>query len=426
MSFPARHSSPPKRPKLSLQIKTPAAPQTLGKSATALKADINPSSPTAFNTLSNAYATAIENASPQILQPACFDPKAPGNIRPMPSRLQTSMTPKNEYVHPSQRTQTPGPFSISYPDTPSSAHPDSTPNLSLITAMDSAKGTPTITFTPPQSAGAIDNSSSNLAPYTHPKSLHSILRNSPLPPRSAVTPATPTTSSRLALRRANAAKSKKVGYNNPLTQTITTNKYIKSHIDLLAEDSPHSASEGDHEGGLTVLDTTMRYTGDETRDGGQTPGPFEEMRRRMAESGLETPKGKAGRRKRDKDRKRKWRWTIGVGDGEGEGEDEDVQVTPKTAVERTPITCIWRGGEDSVSPGDNVEGDADLVMSESAEEEPLTQIHEQTVSEMVGEGDEIRYEQERRGHSVELVLTDSDSSSGGEECCSRPGTSHSL
>ncbi|PQE10549.1 hypothetical protein CJF31_00009326 [Rutstroemia sp. NJR-2017a BVV2] len=456
MSFPARHSSPPKRPKLSLQIKNPAAPQTLGKSATALKADINPSSPTAFNTLSNAYAIAIENASPQILQPACFDPKAPGNIRPMPSRLQTSMTAKNEYLHPSQRTQTPSPFSISYPDTPSSAHPDSTPNLSLITAMDSAKGTPTITFTPPQSAGAIDKpgifnfashiptnssprtarrrltSSSSLAPYTHPKSLHSILRNSPLPPRSAVTPATPTTSSRLALRRANAAKSKKVGYNNPLTQTITTNKYIKSHIDLLAEDSPHSASEPDAEGGLTVLDTTMRYTGDETRDGGQTPGPFEEMRRRMAESGLETPKGagKAGRRRRDKDRKRKWRWTIGVGDGEGEGEDEDVQVTPKTAVERTPITCIWRGGDASPSSGDNAEGDADLVMGEAVDDaegsEPLIDDHEQTVSEMVGEGNEHRYEQERRGHSVELVLTDSESSSGGEECCSRPGTSHSL
>jgi hypothetical protein len=228
------------------------------------------------------------------------------------------------------------------------------------------------------------------------------------------------------LRRANAAKSKKVGYNNPLTQTITTNKYIKSHIDLLAEDSPHSASEGDHEGGLTVLDTTMRYTGDETRDGGQTPGPFEEMRRRMAESGLETPKGKAGRRKRDKDRKRKWRWTIGVGDGDGEGEEDDVQVTPKTAVERTPITCIWRGGDASPSAGNNAEGDADLVMSEAVEEELLTQDHEQTVSEIVEEGSELRYEQERRGHSVELVLTDSDSSSGGEECCSRPGTSHSL
>jgi hypothetical protein len=171
----------------------------------------------------------------------------------------------------------------------------------------------------------------------------------------------------------------------------------------------------------------MRYTGDETRDGGQTPGPFEEMRRRMAESGLETPKGaevgKAGRRRRDKDKKRKWRWTIGVGDGEGEGEDEDAQITPKTAVERTPITSIWRGGEGS--PGDIV--DADLVMSEAVDAErplPLTQDHEQMGSEMAV--DELQYEQARRGHSVELVLTDSDSSSGGEECCSRPGTSHSL
>jgi hypothetical protein len=40
-----------------------------------------------------------------------------------------------------------------------------------------------------------------------------------------------------------AKANKKVGYNDPLEQTITTNKYVKSHIDLLAEDSPFSAEQ---------------------------------------------------------------------------------------------------------------------------------------------------------------------------------------
>src|ERR1700759_4325606 len=81
-----RSSSPPKRPRLSLQIKTPAIPQTLGKSTTALKGDIDPTSPTAFNTLSNAYAAAIENASPRTAKPKLLDTK----LKPTSLRLETS------------------------------------------------------------------------------------------------------------------------------------------------------------------------------------------------------------------------------------------------------------------------------------------------------------------------------------------------
>ncbi|RAL61525.1 hypothetical protein DID88_009564 [Monilinia fructigena] len=349
MSFPPRHSSPPKRPKLSLQIKTISTPQTLGKSATALKSDINPSSPTAFNTLSNAYATAIESNLPQMQRPTSSEPKPYLRIQPVPSRLQTSQLQTNisaedGYVHPSERIATPGPFAISYPETPSSVHPDLDPTSAH------PKDTPAFTFTPPLSSGTSDrkmyafssqasNSASprsmrRLTPYTHPKSLHSILRNSPLPPPSSIAPATPKTASRLATRLANKG-TKKVEYDDPLTQTITTNKYVKSHIELLSEDSPHSATDPEL-AILDTLDTTMQYTGDETRDGGQTPGPFEEMRRRMAESDLETP---GSRKRKRKDKKRKWRWTI------GDGEDSDAQVTPTTALERTPITSIWRGDE---------------------------------------------------------------------------------
>jgi hypothetical protein len=98
---------------------------------------------------------------------------------------------------------------------------------------------------------------------------------------------------------------------------------------------------------LETLDTTMAYTGDETRDGGQTPGPFEEMRRRMADSGLETP---ATRKRKRKEKKRKWEWTLGA-EAEAPDEEERSYVaahaagrTPLTAIkiEDTPITAIRR------------------------------------------------------------------------------------
>lgn len=128
-----------------------------------------------------------------------------------------------------------------------------------------------------------------------------------------------------------------MGYNDPLTQTITTNKYVKSHIELLAEDSPFSATVPEAES----LDSALAHAND-TRDGGQTPGPFEEMRRRMAESDLETP---GARKRRRKEKKRKWEWTITNTETEG----VETEKTPVTAVNiaDTPITTTPR--EASVS-----------------------------------------------------------------------------
>ena len=85
----------------------------------------------------------------------------------------------------------------------------------------------------------------------------------------------------------------------------------------------------------------MAYTGDETKDGGQTPGPFEEMRRRMADSGLETP---ATRKRKRKERKRKWEWTLGPERDEENAAMNGVR-TPLTAlqIQDTPITAIRRG-----------------------------------------------------------------------------------
>lgn len=171
---------------------------------------------------------------------------------------------------------------------------------------------------------------------------------------------------------------KKVGYNDPLEQTIITNKYVKSHIDLLSEDSPSSATDPDLPG---AFDAVMQYTGDETRDGGQTPGPFEEMRRRMAESALETP---AARRRKRKDKKRKWRWTIG---GE-EGEDPEDEMT--TAVQSTPITTVYVGAKDEIStalPPDMDEemdeqlgDDRDALRSEETTDEDMSDEDRQPLS----------------------------------------------
>lgn len=169
------------------------------------------------------------------------------------------------------------------------------------------------------------------------------------------------------MRLANRA-AKKVGYNDPLTQTITTNKYVKSHIDLLAEDSPYSATDPEGEK-LESLDLAMAYTGDETRDGGQTPGPFEEMRRRMAESGLETP---ATKKRKRKEKKRKWEWTISSVEGETEDQMEPVGRTPLTALQlqRTPITAIRRAvsvSEDSASEVSEAEERYEQSASEDSE-----------------------------------------------------------
>ncbi|EOO00430.1 putative glucan 4-alpha-glucosidase-like protein [Phaeoacremonium minimum UCRPA7] len=136
---------------------------------------------------------------------------------------------------------------------------------------------------------------------------------------------------------------RRVGYNSPLTQTIITNKYTKSHIDLLVEEvSPYTTPVTDEQAGK-VLDLTMAYTGDETRDGGQTPGPFEEMRRRMAGLATSTPVSPSGgirkRKKKDKDKKRRWVWTIGQ-----EEDDEDIggalaaiRAAARASASNTPV-----------------------------------------------------------------------------------------
>lgn len=128
-----------------------------------------------------------------------------------------------------------------------------------------------------------------------------------------------------------------MAYNSPLEQTITTQTYVKSHVDLLSDDASPFSPYNQAEDPENVLDQTMSYTAGETQDGGQTPGPFEEMRRRMA--GLQasspiSPTGgiqKRGRKKKEK--KRQWVWTIGADPDDVDAGSPLVPPTLKPSVD---------------------------------------------------------------------------------------------
>lgn len=108
------------------------------------------------------------------------------------------------------------------------------------------------------------------------------------------------------------------------------------------------------------IDLTMAYSGDEIKDGGRTPGPFEEMRRQMTSLATATPtsspRSDGIRRRKRKEKKRKWVWTIGKEDEKSEngavaalraavGEASTLKCT--TATE--PLTAI----QDSPEPADS-------------------------------------------------------------------------
>ncbi|KAI6780381.1 uncharacterized protein J7T54_007230 [Emericellopsis cladophorae] len=314
----------PKKPRLSLKIKTSCEP------AARPRPQVDPSDPTAFNTLSNAYVTAIERSTPltAINTLQAFSLNTP--VEHQDSRLR---------VHT--------PFVAKYPETPLSAHPQSprvmemsfpstmaaTPPMSGTTDSNESK---VFTFSAvdtgeqPQPKPTDDRKGKNRVlpymstnhlrcpPYTQPQVLHSILRNSPLPPKTAIPPPSPR---RQSLRLQEKA-ARRVGYTSPLEQTIVTNKYTRSHIDLLsAEPSPSSPS-------ITApasqepLDAVLSFTSNEIQDGGQTPGPFEETRRRVTGSTAAplSPSSPMGIRKRKKkEKKRRWVWTIGQDEEQTQG-----------------------------------------------------------------------------------------------------------
>lgn len=356
-----------RRPKLSLQTK----PVQHGPSVRSRNsfAHADPKSPTAFNTLSNVYVTAIERSTPTQSTPLTA-------IR-LPPRLKLRTDSDTLWSH-QQRVQTP---STTLPTTPLSANPTSPSQQTEIVYPS------TMTPTPPLSAGPVDSGhqmftfpsmDANLqtgplpptptrrsvsfggfspivkAPYSHNGSLHSILRNSPLRPLSVKSPISPRRKSVRLLEKA----ARRVGYESPLTRTITTEKYTRSHIDLLVEEaSPYTPSPMPED---TDVDLTMAYSGDEIKDGGLTPGPFEEMSRRMTSLATATPipspKSDGIRKRKRKEKKRKWVWTIGKEDEGGENGAVMARraaageaLTPKPATAREPLTAI----QDSVEPAES-------------------------------------------------------------------------
>ncbi|KAI2620224.1 hypothetical protein GGS26DRAFT_316791 [Hypomontagnella submonticulosa] len=340
-----------KRPRLSLQTKPSPGPSTRSSRT---MANVDPKSPTGFNTLSNIYVTAIERSTPVQSTPIT----AINLLQPL--KLQTDSE--------SLKTRPPRvdtPYTAVLPDTPLSANPKS-PAQQMDMVFPS-----TMTATPPLSAGPVESTESSKftfapadstkqtvprspaqarrrviyapfgtpakAPYSRDKSLHSILRNSPLPPSSARSPISPMRQSRRLQEKA----ARHVGYMSPLTQTIATETYIKSHVDLLADDaSPYTPSPVAEDCDM-ALDLAMAYTGEETRDGGDTPGPFEEMRRRMTSLGTETPmlspRPEGVRKRKKKEKRRKWVWTIGQDDDENEsGAIAALKAAGETSTHRVP------------------------------------------------------------------------------------------
>ncbi|KAI1084449.1 hypothetical protein F5B20DRAFT_524922 [Whalleya microplaca] len=382
----------PKRPRLSLQIKPSPGPNVRTKKTSL----VNPRSPTSFNTLSNVYATAIERSTPVQETPVT----AINTNTHQALKLQTdaqSLSGQQQRVHT--------PFTAILPDTPLSANP-----MSPAQQMDFVFPS-TMTATPPLSAGPVESPESRKftfaptdtnkqavpqspaqtrrrvmyaqfgstakAPYSHNRSLHSILRNSPLPPSTAVSPS----SSRRQSLRLQEKAARRVGYESPLTQTITTEKYTKSHIDLLQDEaSPYTPSPTAEDSDM-MLDLAMAYSGDETRDGGETPGPFEEMRRRMTGTGLGTetpilsPRPDGIRKRKRKEKKRRWVWTIGQDDEENEsGAMAALRAAANTSAPRTeepakattpePLTAVQTSFEHTESESDTTADKMDIEMSD--------------------------------------------------------------
>ncbi|KAI0097811.1 hypothetical protein GGR51DRAFT_552835 [Nemania sp. FL0031] len=318
-----------RRPRLSLQTK-PIHHGSGVRSRNSF-ASADPKSPTAFNTLSNVYVTAIERSTPtqstpltaiKLHQPLKLQTD-PDTLRSHQQRVQTPSTALPDTPLSANSTSPTRQMDIVYPSTmtptpPLSAGPvESGYKMFTFPPMDASRQTVPLPPTPTRRRVSFGGFSPIVkAPYSHNGSLHSILRNSPLRLSGLKSPSSP----RRKSVRLQEKAARRVAYESPLTRTITTEKYTKSHIDLLVEEaSPYTPSPLPDD---SEIDLAMAYSGDETRDGGRTPGPFEEMRRRMTNLATETPvhspKPDGIRKRKRREKKRKWVWTIGKDDEENE------------------------------------------------------------------------------------------------------------
>lgn len=378
---------------------------------------VNPTSPTSFNTLSNVYATAIDRSTPVTAI----------NTR-QPLKIHTQNLAQTHTPHGA-----PTPFASTYPETPLTAQPISP----AVASLQEIQFPSTMTATPPLSAGPIDSNDAkpfsfttadaasltlpsdttstipNFAataaaaaastptsavrrratapltvsrpavplPYMRDRSLHSILRNSPLPPPSAKTPISPRRQSQRLAEKA----ARRVGYESPIERVIVTNRYVQSHIDLLLADdgsgSPAAAAaaaaasasasaltsalplssqspSSNSSPAVSPSDPILGLTGDETRDGGMTPGPFEEMRRRMAGLVTRTPTSPLGspagiRKRRKRETKRRWVWTIGAPDEDEDEAEVGGAIAAMRAAAKVQTPCETSSSAMDTSSGSN-------------------------------------------------------------------------
>ena len=170
-----------------------------------------------------------------------------------------------------------------------------------------------------------------------------------------------------------------MAYNSPIEQTITTKWYP----------SPRPGDEASPLSPFAVVQDTdaslgpaITFMDEETRDGGQTPGPFEDMRRRMASlaaSSPLSPTGSGGIRKNKKrrEKKRRWVWTIGQDEGEEDNDEVGGAVAAaraarvKAASEPPPLLVVAPAQtpmEDLPTPSvESFDDNLDVPMLESSD-----------------------------------------------------------
>ncbi|OAA71197.1 hypothetical protein ISF_01748 [Cordyceps fumosorosea ARSEF 2679] len=355
---------PSKRPRLSLQIKASFSQPNGGRPTTSRAFSLNPSDPTAFNTLSNAYVTAIERSSTPIASPiaGAGEPLtaistfqsislcSPVRARPVSAYPATPLS-----AHPAHPATTspavtlPLPSATMSPTPPVSAagclegtgsrvfsfspRDAAAGRRSLEQALNAAAAAATNTpvspmATPPKqqqqqqqfqqsAAPARATLSTSPPPYTHAKALRSILRNSPLPSRrtcsSSSSPRRLTPPPMVRIQAPERRPAKRVCYHSPIEQEITTNLYTKSHIDLLVEEATSPCSPQ-----RLPVDLSRVFSANEIRDGGQTPGGSGSSGN---EDNARTRTGGVKRTASRSEKKRRWVWTIGREEDAEEGEE---------------------------------------------------------------------------------------------------------
>ncbi|KLU91956.1 hypothetical protein MAPG_10905 [Magnaporthiopsis poae ATCC 64411] len=137
--------SPPKRPRLSLQIKAISNGPSVRTSRT-LAAAVNPTSPTSFNTLSNVYMTAIGKS--------CASPIVPEPLTAIRTSSSARLPVLKLQTGPQIQTGAAVPSGM-FPDTPLTAQPRSPAVYNEIIFPS------TMTATPPLSAGPVETTIDN-------------------------------------------------------------------------------------------------------------------------------------------------------------------------------------------------------------------------------------------------------------------------